>query len=152
MTYSVSGGSRRIDFEGESDMDTVFAPTSHLYFNLDGSESVLDTELMINAGGVLEVDGALIPTGKILPAEGRFDFSGMRKIQEDYDNCFPLASKAACRIRAGGLSMALETDFPAVQIYTGAFLARLSERTGGLPSSRSFIPTAPITRSFPPRF
>lgn len=95
VTYSVSGGSLRIDFEGESDMDTVFAPTSHLYFNLDGSESVLDTELMINAGGVLEVDGALIPTGKILPAEGRFDFSGMRKIQEDYDNCFPLASKAA---------------------------------------------------------
>ena len=81
VTYSVSGGSLRIDFEGESDMDTVFAPTSHLYFNLDGSESVLDTELMINAGGVLEVDGALIPTGKILPAEGRFDFSGMRKIR-----------------------------------------------------------------------
>ena len=149
VTYSVSGGSLRIDFEGESDMDTVFAPTSHLYFNLDGSESVLDTELMINAGGVLEVDGALIPTGKILPAEGRFDFSGMRKIQEDYDNCFPLASKAACRIRAGGLSMALETDFPAVQIYTGAFLGAPFGKNRGLAIEPEFYPDSPNHPEFP---
>lgn len=149
VTYSLSGGSLRIDFEGESDRDTVFAPTSHLYFNLDGSESVLDTELMINACGVLEVDGALIPTGKILPAEGRFDFSGMRKIREDYDNCFPLTSKAACRIRAGGLSMALETDFPAVQIYTGAFLGAPFGKNRGLAIEPEFYPDSPNHPEFP---
>ena len=40
VTYTVSGGTLRLDFEGDSDADTVFAPTSHMYFNLDGAENI----------------------------------------------------------------------------------------------------------------
>ena len=41
VTYRVAGGTLRIDFEGESDRDTVFAPTNHMYFDLSGKGQVL---------------------------------------------------------------------------------------------------------------
>ena len=53
VRYTVSGGALRIDFEGDTDADTVFAPTTHMYFNLCGTGSVLDTRIRIPARGVL---------------------------------------------------------------------------------------------------
>ena len=48
VTYTVAGDRMRIDFEGDCDADTYFAPTTHLYFNLGGAPTVLDTRLWIN--------------------------------------------------------------------------------------------------------
>ena len=96
VRYTVTGSELRIDFEGETDADTVFAPTSHMYFNLRGEGSVLGMEMQIGARGVLEVDGALIPTGRILPAEGDFDFSSPRPIARSYDHAFVLEGTRAC--------------------------------------------------------
>ena len=68
VTYSVSGGTLRLDFEGESDADTLYAPTTHMYFNLDGADSILDTVFQLNCAGWLETGEGLIPTGRICPA------------------------------------------------------------------------------------
>jgi len=149
FTYTVTENSLRIDFGGTSDRDTVYAPTSHLYFNLDGTDNILDSELMINSSGVLEVDSGLIPTGVILPAEGRFDFSVLRKIAHDYDHAFVLSSTHACTFSAGGIKMELHTDMPALQIYTSQGLGEPFGNYKGLAIEPEFYPDSPNHSDFP---
>ena len=149
VTYTVAGGELRLDFEGESDADTVYAPTTHMYFNLKGEGKILDTEMQIDAEGVLEVDGALIPTGRVLPAEGDFDFSAPRPIGQDYDHCFVLRSQNACRARAGGIALTLGTDFPAMQFYTGRWLTAPFGPNEGFAVEPEFYPDAPKKPDFP---
>ncbi len=149
VRYTVTGGTLRIDFEGEAAADTVYAPTSHMYFNLDGSPDVRGHVLQMDAGGVLEVDGALIPTGVVLPAAGDFDFSAPRPSGRDYDHCFVLNKDGLCRVCAGGVALTLATDFPAVQFYTGAFLEPEIGARRGLALEPEFYPDAPNEPSFP---
>ncbi len=150
VTYSLSGSAFRIEFEGLSDADTVFAPTSHLYFNLAGAGSVLDAELQINGDRYVEVDRELIPTGRLLPAEGDFDFRRLRRIGRDYDHCFALnGGERALLLRAGGIAMELYTDFPGVQIYTGSALEAPFGRNGGLAIEPEFYPDSPNRPEFP---
>ena len=149
VRYTVAGGALHIDFEGDAAADTVCAPTSHMYFNLDGSDDIRGHVLELAAAGVLEVDGALIPTGTILPAAGDFDFSAPRRIARDYDHCFPLKGETACRVSAGGVRMTLRTDFPAVQFYTGGFLESAIGANRGFAVEPEFYPDSPNKPAFP---
>ena len=149
VRYTVTGGTLRIDFEGEAAADTVYAPTSHMYFNLDGSPDVRGHVLQMDAGGVLEVDGALIPTGVVLPPAGDFDFSAPRPIGRDYDHCFVLKKDGLCRVCAGGVALTLATDFPAVQLYSGAFLEPEIGAHRGFALEPEFCPDAPNKPAFP---
>ncbi|MBR0354791.1 MAG: galactose mutarotase [Oscillospiraceae bacterium] len=149
VRYTVTGSELRIDFEGETDADTLFAPTSHLYFNLRGAGSILDTVMRIPARGVLEVDGALIPTGRVLPAAGDFDFSAPRPVARSYDHAFVLEGQRACEAAAGGVRLTLDTDFPALQFYTGDFLGEPFGACGGFAVEPEFYPDAPNHPDFP---
>ncbi len=149
VRYTVAGGALRIDFEGEAAADTVYAPTTHMYFNLDGSDDVRGHMLELNAAGVLETDAALIPTGRVLPAAGDFDFSAPRRIARDYEHCFLLTGETACRVSADGVRMTLRTDFPAVQFYTGAFLEPAIGAHRGFAVEPEFCPDSPNKPSFP---
>lgn len=147
--YTVTGSELRIDFTGETDADTVFAPTSHMYFNLRGEGSVLGMRMRIPAAGVLEVDRALIPTGRILPAEGAFDFSALRTVGQSYDHAFVLQGERACEAVDGGVRLTVDTDFPALQFYTGAFLGEPFGESGGFAVEPEFYPDAPNHPDFP---
>lgn len=146
VTYSVEGARLRIDFEGESDADTVFGPTTHMYFNLGGGDNILDTALRINASGWAETDGEQIPTGRVLPAEGDFDFRAPRAIGRDFDHCFLLDGQDACAAEAGGVRLELRTDYPALQLYTGSGLAR---KNAGFAIEPQFVPDSPNRPEFP---
>ena len=149
VRYTVSGSELRIDFEGDTDADTVFAPTSHMYFNLRGEGSVLGMKMRIPAAGVLEVDRALIPTGRILPAEGDFDFSSLRPVGRPYDHAFVLQGTRACEAVDGGIRMTLDTDFPALQFYTGTYLGEPFGDCCGFAVEPEIHPDAPNHPSFP---
>lgn len=149
VTYSLSGESFRIDFEGLSDADTHYAPTSHMYFVLDGTKSCLETELMIHADQYVEIDSELIPTGRLLPVDGDFDFRTPRPIGRDYDHCFVLTSSHACTVRAGGVSIELHTDFPAVQIYTASAMEEPFQSNCALAIEPEFFPDSPHHPAFP---
>lgn len=126
VDYAVRGGELRVDYRAVSDADTIYAPTNHSYFNLDGAETILGTTMQIKARGVLEVDSELIPTGTVLPAEGDFDFSAPRAIGRNYDHCFVLsegAGEKAAVASAGGVTLSVSTDFPSIQFYTGGGLS-----------------------------
>ena len=148
VAYRAEGDCLRLDFWGESDADTVFAPTSHMYFCL-GEGSVLDASLRIPAERVVEVGPGLIPTGRLLPAEGDFDFRTLRPVARDYDHCFVLTGEHACRLEQGHVALDVYTDFPGLQVYTGAFLPAPFRRNQGLALEPEFFPDSPNQPAFP---
>ena len=148
VMYTVMPNRIRLDFEGLSDKDTFFCPTSHVYFSL-GEENILGVRLQINASGHLEVDEALIPTGKILPTEGDFDFSALRVVEKDYDDCFCLTGEEACTVRTGKHKLTLFTDFPALQFYTGKYLDGGIAPNAGFAVEPEYYPDTPNRPAFP---
>ena len=148
LTYSLAGDTLRLDFEGVSDADTVYAPTSHMYFNLGGEGNALDARLWLNASRYLEVDEGLIPT-EIRDAEGDFDFRKRRPLGQNYDHCFLLDGELGAVMRQGGIRMDVSTDFPALQIYTGAFLPKPFAPNQGLAIEPEFYPDSPNRPDFP---
>ena len=149
VTYRVEGAALTLLFEGDSAADTVYAPTSHMYFNLDGRENILTALMQINASRWVEVDGELIPTGRLLPAEGEFDFKDLRPFVRNYDHTFVLDGESACRLVCGGTEMEIRTDFPAVQVYTSEFLGAPHGVNRGVAIEPEFYPDSPNQPAFP---
>jgi aldose 1-epimerase len=129
-----------MSYEAASTAPTVINLTNHTYWNLGGSGPILDHTLALGASAYLEVDGALIPTGRKLRVEDTaFDFLRARRIgariQETglgYDHCFIVDGAGgadpvfAARVADPGSGRAMEvrSTQPGVQLYTGNFLDR----------------------------
>lgn len=146
--YTLLSDRLRIDFGGVSDRDTYYAPTSHIYFSL-GEDNILGAAMQISASGHLEVDEGLIPTGRILPADGAFDFSAPRTIKRDFDDCFVLSGSPSCTVSTDKVKVTLYTDFPALQFYTGTWLDCGFAPNAGLAIEPEFYPDTPNRPEFP---
>lgn len=135
----------QISYEATTDAPTVVNLSHHSYFNLsgEGSESILDHVLQIDAAGFTPTDASLIPTGQILPvAETPLDFTAPHAIGEriginydaldlggGYDHNWVLDKPAGTTGRAAivhspvsGIRMEVSTDQPGIQFYSGNFM------------------------------
>ncbi len=135
-----------IEYLATTDDTTIINLTNHSYFNLGGHDSgnVLDTELLMRADKFTPSGEDLCPTGEILNvADTPMDFTAAKKIGADinsdyeqlviaggYDHNFIFAKEegmlAKCAVAANantGIQMKMYTTQPAVQLYTGNFLA-----------------------------
>ena len=149
-TFSIEkGNTLQVVFEGQSDADTVFSPTIHPYFSFGGNGSALDATLYLNGSEHVEVDDELIPTGKLLPCEGKYDFSSTRVIGEHFDDAFVLKDDYALTISRGDVEMEVWTDLPAVQIYTGTGLDEPFVPYQGIAIEAEFYPDSPNHPNFP---
>ena len=149
LTYTVRGNTLRLDFEGEAKADTVYAPTSHMYFDLSGKRDCREAVLTVGASRYLEVDGGLIPT-EVTPVAGtRFDFREARRVGGAYDHCFALDGECACVLRDGEVQMTLRTDFPGLQVYTGTYLPEPFGPYGALALEPESYPDSPNRPDFP---
>lgn len=135
----------RIEYSAISSAETVLSFTNHSYFNLGGAscEDIHSHILKLDAEYFTPADASSIPTGEIKRVEGTpMDFREPKAIGRDiyedyeplvfargYDHNFCLNESEAVREIAkvtepkSGRGMAVYTDMPGVQLYTGGFLS-----------------------------
>lgn len=143
LTYTLSEENElKINYEATTDQTTIFSPTAHPFFNLNGQGNgrIEDHTLWVNADNYTPVDENLIPVG-IHPVENTpFDFRKEKRIGEDieneneqlnfgagYDHNFvlngnDLRSVAKATGDKSGISMEVLTTEPGMQLYTGNYM------------------------------
>lgn len=141
VTYTLDDHNQlKINYEAQTDKKTVVTMTNHSYFNLSGSlrRDVLQHKLTLKSDEYLELDEEFIPTGRLLQVNNTpFDFRQGKAIKtgpesshpqtvlagRGYDHPFVLNTNHDREIRIedpeSGRVMTVETDEPAVVVYSG---------------------------------
>lgn len=157
VEFILTGRTLHIGYSAISDKDTLWAPTHHFYFNMNGPIGYANSnQLTIYADYYTPVDRELIPLGyKIEVAGTPFDFRMGKQVDKDktelgiYDHNFILNGNHAAAMvgDVSGLKMEIYTDMPAMQMYTGVGVEetqkaeKLADR-GGVALEPQFTPNA----------
>jgi aldose 1-epimerase len=160
VRYTLVDGSVQIVYSATTDKPTVTNITNHAYFNLsgEGSGTILNEVLMLNADAYTPVDAGLIPVGGPKPVEGTpFDFRkptpiGARinqpneqlKIAGGYDHNWILNGnngemKLAAKLYdpKSGRVLTVTTTQPGVQFYSGNSLTGAFKGNAGVAYSKN---------------
>lgn len=161
VTYTLTDDNEiRIDYEGDSDKNTVINPTNHTYFNLSGHKAatILDHKLMLHASHYTPVGAGSIPTGEIAAVKGTpFDFTDWKVIGDEidadceqfditggYDHNFVVddwdgAVKEIAKAKSDitGIELTVLTDLPGVQFYAGNYIDGEKGKDGAVYEKRT---------------
>lgn len=136
VRYTLTGsGALRVKLSATADQTTPVNLAQHSYFNLDGSDTILDHQLEIAAETYVPVEDHLIPIGQIRSvAWTPYDFQDGRRLRRKlgeeaviYDHNFCLSDAprdtvefaAALEDKSGDRRMEVWTTEPGLQLYDG---------------------------------
>ena len=156
--YAVEGSCLSVIYSATTDKPTWVDMTNHVYWDLGGrfDGSALDQVLEISAKQVVFNGEGHLPV-EILPAEGPFDFTRPATLSENmnlspthgqlvmgrgYNNAWLLDDDSqrtrewAARLYAPstGIRMTMDTDQPAIVLYSGGFLNEKNRIRDGVAS------------------
>ncbi len=161
VTYTLTDENEiRIDYEGDSDKNTVINLTNHTYFNLDGhkTNTILNQKVLLHASHFTPVDEGAIPTGDIAPVKGTpLDFTEWRVIGDEieadyeqlkltigYDHNFvvdgwdgTVKDVAQAKSEDSGIVLTVSSDLPGVQFYAGNYINGEKGKEGMVYKKRS---------------
>ena len=157
VEFKLIGRTLDIIYSAVSNKDTIWAPTHHFYFNMNGPIGHANSNyLKIYADYYTPVDKELIPLGTKEDVSGTlFDFRNGKRVDQDktelgiYDHNFMLNGEHAATLIGdiSNLKLEIYTDMPAIQMYTGAgveetkFAKEIADR-GGVALEPQFAPNA----------
>lgn len=144
IQYIIEGETLKLQYEGETDADTLCNITSHSYFNLRGCSSGSAKAQWIKIYGdfFAEADKGGFPDGKLLPVEGTpMDFRKPKQMGKDlestylqirwfggYDSNYAIRGYDGSKMpkpaawawdEESGIFMKVKTTMPGMQFYTG---------------------------------
>ena len=160
LTYTITeDDTLQIRYHGECDQTTVFNPTNHSFFNLNGhaSGSTIEHVMQINADKYTPViDSKSIPTGALADVAGTpLDLREPTPISKGidaefdqlqftggYDHNYEIRNRSiecdAARVYSpeSGICMTVRTDLPGLQFYAGNFITTCSGKDGATYNKR----------------
>ncbi|TDM11951.1 aldose epimerase family protein [Macrococcus lamae] len=123
ITHTINNNNEwTVHYQAITDEDTLFNPSNHSYFNLNGMTSdVMNHLLYINSKKIAETDNELIPTGQLITPDADYSIEG--KVISGLDTPYVLGGNPDdTRIRLhdpeSGRMLQIQTDRPAVVVYS----------------------------------
>ncbi|XGW04090.1 hypothetical protein V3C99_015326 [Haemonchus contortus] len=146
ITYTVNDRNQLLIEHGATCTSPgVLNLTNHSYWNLDGSASVRDHRLQVDADAFLPTDEDDFPTGEVLDVKGcRFDFTEEKSLESlvddrsniDIDNDLVLSADRSrghaltLYSPTSGIKMGASTSYPVIHLYGSRHLHSVEGKGG----------------------
>lgn len=174
VTYTLTNSNAvKIEYRADVDKDSPVSLTNHAYFNLAGEsaeEDCLQHYLQMSGSYYLPTNSDMLPLGNLKAVNNTgFDFSTEKRIAQDflndddqktasgYDHTMVLdplmtdGEQAVAKLTSPqrDVVMTMTTTMPAIQLYTGNFLAGVEgksktyENYAGVALESQFFPDGP---------